>query len=603
VGKRFCLGLAATAACTCLATGSARAIMTTDNSTNINQLVGANTFYDAGFTGTRAVVADVEAGLVWDGQESLTAVTTQIPNSYASNEFDMHATWVGQSIAGYNPNVGYNPNAPSFDQNLETGIAYGATLWTGAIASSAYAYGGWNNPGSSTYSEGFNVTANSAVTPYIEAMITGINGQTADVVNNSYSAYVPVSESSYSTYLTNGNNFLSIALDAFAYASGKLVVASAGNNGSQEDTVGAPASGINALVVGATTGDTSNPEYGSVVGFSSVSPSDFFIPSDPTGESGDFLSDVRARIDLVAPGTQLDLAHYGGATGGNQFGGSTDSLTDAYNTDLAGTSFSSPITAAGAALVVDAGKALYSSDPNATDGRVLQAVLLNSATPLAGWNNGQNLSGGVVTTTQSLDYAQGAGELNLTNAYYQYTAGTNDVAAPTPVLNDNLAGTTVNAANVQSVGWAFGAISHNTGIQTNEEYLIRTPLQGSSLLTVTLAWYADDTYDPNDPTDVNYGSFDNLDLQVWQDVGGVATTLIAQSDSSYINIQHLYDISLPATGDYFIDVLENNYLYNFVDDDTTDYGLAWTLTPTPEPGTFGLLALGAIALLRRRKTH
>ncbi|HTV47500.1 MAG TPA: hypothetical protein VMG59_03560, partial [Phycisphaerae bacterium] len=483
--------------------------MSTDNSTNINQLVGATAFYNAGFTGTKAVVAVIDAGLVWDGQESLTRVTTQIPNSYAANQFDMHATWVGASIAGYNPSIGYNPNAPSRDQMLETGIAYNATLWTGGVATS------WANQGP-VYSEGFYTNSSSFVTPYLEAMITGINGQTADVINSSISAYESPSSSSYGSYLTSGNNFLSVTLDALTAASGKLVVVSAGNNGPGDDSVGAPASGINELVVGATNSDTSNPEYGSVASFSSVSPSDFFIPGDSGGYTGMFLSDARARIDLVAPGTNLDLAHYGGATGGNSFGGYTDSYTDAYNTDLAGTSFSSPITAGGAALVVDAGRALYSSDPNAVDGRVLEAVLLNSATPLAGWNNGQVLSNGVISTIQSLDYAQGVGELNLTNAYTQYTTGTHDTAVPSAVFG-NLQGSTVNAASVQSIGWVYGAISHYAGEQTNEEYLISTPLKGGTLLTVTLAWYADDTYEPNDPTDVSYGSFDNLDLQIWQD--------------------------------------------------------------------------------------
>ncbi|HMD54575.1 MAG TPA: S8 family serine peptidase, partial [Phycisphaerae bacterium] len=511
-----------------------------------------------------------------------------------SNQFDMHATWVGSAIGGYNPVVGYNPNSPTYDQNLETGIAYGATLWTGAIATS------WGSPGGPGYSTSFNLTESSFTTPYIEAMITGVNGQTADVINNSFSAFESPSSSSYGSYLTSGNNFISVAVDAFIAASGKIVVTSAGNNGPGQDTIGAPASGINELVVGATTDDTTTPQYGSVVYFSSESPSDFFIPNDASGDSGTFLSDVRAKIDLVAPGTDLILAHYGGPTGGNSFGGSTDTFTNAYNLQLAGTSFSAPIVTGGAALVVDAGRTLYSSDPNAVDGRVVQAVLMNSATPLAGWYNGQKLSGGVITTTQSLDYAQGAGQINLTNAYTQYTTGTADVAMPIAVLG-NLQGSTVNAANVQSVGWAFGAISHNTSTQTNEEYLISTPLKGGTFLTMTLAWYADETYDMENPDNVYYGSFDNLDLQIWQDVGGVATTLIAQSDSLYNNVEHLYDISLPGTGNYFIDVLENNYIFNFNNSSSTDFGLAWI--DTPEPGAFGLLAIGAISLLSRRRKY
>ena len=49
---------------------------------------------------------------------------------------------------------------------------------------------------------------------------------------------------------------------------------------------------------------------------------------------------------------------------------------------------------------------------NALDARVIKANLLNAATRIAGWSNGEsphpNGNGGV-KTTQSLDYVSGAG--------------------------------------------------------------------------------------------------------------------------------------------------------------------------------------------------
>src|SRR4051812_46729982 len=39
-----------------------------------NQVVGATRFYDAGYTGTRALMANIEAGYIWNGHETLSHV-------------------------------------------------------------------------------------------------------------------------------------------------------------------------------------------------------------------------------------------------------------------------------------------------------------------------------------------------------------------------------------------------------------------------------------------------------------------------------------------------------------------------------------------------
>src|SRR4029078_5458018 len=48
--------------------------------TNINTLLGADTFYSHGYTGTNAVIANIEDGHIWNGHETLTHVQ-QIPNN------------------------------------------------------------------------------------------------------------------------------------------------------------------------------------------------------------------------------------------------------------------------------------------------------------------------------------------------------------------------------------------------------------------------------------------------------------------------------------------------------------------------------------------
>ena len=94
--------------------------------TNINTLLGADAFYSQGYTGTNAVIANIEAGHIWSGHETLTHVQ-QIPNHpSALNEFDRHATWVGMILGGRRG--GANPGA------YQEGMAPDAQLYSGAMA-------------------------------------------------------------------------------------------------------------------------------------------------------------------------------------------------------------------------------------------------------------------------------------------------------------------------------------------------------------------------------------------------------------------------------------------------------------------------------------
>ena len=93
---------------------------------DINTLLGADTFYSQGYTGTNAVIANIEAGHIWSGHETLTHVQ-QIPNHpSALNEFDRHATWVAMILGGRRG--GANPGA------YQEGMAPDAQLYSGAIA-------------------------------------------------------------------------------------------------------------------------------------------------------------------------------------------------------------------------------------------------------------------------------------------------------------------------------------------------------------------------------------------------------------------------------------------------------------------------------------
>lgn len=122
---------------------------------NLNTFLGADTFYNAGFTGQSTIVTNVEAGHIWGntaaiaagtttGHESLAHVTNfthhatawnyvGTPGDQATDLVDQHATKVGMLIGGRNTVV--NPG------QHQLGIAYGtdlrsaamATSWTGAV--------------------------------------------------------------------------------------------------------------------------------------------------------------------------------------------------------------------------------------------------------------------------------------------------------------------------------------------------------------------------------------------------------------------------------------------------------------------------------------
>ena len=563
------------------AAAPAWAILSINTAQYLNDDVGATTFYANGFTGTNAIIANIEGGYIWDQHILTSQDTVEFSDPSITGQFDLHATAVGSVLNGNVPFDGFLIlDNTLFPVSALDGIAPNAQVWSGAIATE------WFDVGGGQYSTSFNISNASFSTPYLEAMVTGVpqaNGQTADVITSSWDT--GASEA--------GNDYLSVVLDSLANEGGKTLVFAAGNGGPGTNTVNSPATGTNALVVGALMSDSTTPAYSQIADFSSVSPTDFFIPADRSGNLGTYLVGVRARIDITAPGTDMILAYYGGDTGGGAFGsGAPNPPNDLIAYPFAGTSFATPIVSAGAGLVVDAGKTLFPNDVRAIDGRVVKAVLMNSATKPQGWNNGQFTDGnGVIFTTQSLDYTYGSGILNLNQAWNQYTTGTTD-------LIDVNGHPTMTGGSIQPTGWAFGQITHLPNRKAVVSYLFNTPLTAGSTLAATLDWYSNEITTPgSDGLDATFGSFDNLDLSIFY-ISLTQHTLIAESASQYNSAQELF-FNLPLTGTYEIEVSETSYLWNFVGDTTTDFGLAWSTTYVPEPASLAMLALSGGLLLRR----
>lgn len=504
---------------------------------DLNAFLGADRYYtnSTPITGQNTVAVNLEAGHIWNGHETLQHVTTfyNSADTYGGGAvsplYDRHATWAAMFIGGRE-----TTNSPSIKQ---TGLAPGTDLRSAAVATS------WSG---SAYALAFGFSVNNYLTAYISAF------SVADVVNSSYG---------YSD--SGGVDVFTLFSDAESFENPQVLqVESAGNSGAA-NTVGAPGSGYNGMTV-AALGSANN--FNSVASFSSRGPQDFAYRTDAGIVT---VSNVRAAVDIAAPGQSLTTAFYGGQTGGNNtsLSGSVDSGTapDAYTSGINGTSFSSPIVAGGAALVYSAAKTLpaLSSNAEATQNMLVKSLLLTGADKTSGWSNGQATTNGVITTTQSLDWAVGAGRMNLDRTFDLQLNGQTGVA-----------GQSVGAQGaVLGSGWDFGAAQNGV----NNDYTFSDVLLGGSTFTTSLAWMRNRAY--TNGSVYEYAQAD-LDISLWT-LGSDNSfqTKIGESISSYNTVEHL-SFSLPGTGLYGLRV---SYAGNTFDrtgvwgnaSNLQGYGVSW----------------------------
>jgi hypothetical protein len=565
------------------------------NGVYVNDLVGASTFYGLGFSGSRAVVANIEAGAIWDGHETLVDRVSRFiadpaivgSGSTQLGQFDWHATLVGQAIGG----AGL--------YTYQEGLAPTTQLWSGSIATA------WIPSPGDEYTGSFHITEDSFLYPYVTAMRTGIDSSgvtlRADVVNSSWGygdSAARVSET--------------IVLDALSLEGAIVNVVAAGNTGPDANTVGGPATGYNTIAVAALTGDLLSPPFSVVANFSSRGPSDFYNPA-----TNATIPAVRPTVDIAAPGDELTLAFYGGLTGGHTSGtDSTGGSGEFYVPNIGGTSFAAPVVAGGAALMVDAARLFVDSavaPAEMLDPRVVKAAMLAGARPPVGWNNGQATAAGVITTTQALDYASGAGILDLDASYRVY------VGDPFSTTVDGLTtvyagiGTTLGVpgaaggSGLELRGWDLGSVLSDAEAASGRVaiYQLGTPLAAGDTFTAALSWFADRTVGSSLSSAADVALSD-LSLEVWRDDGGLES-VVARSIATYSTTEFLrFTVSEP--GMYSLHVVGIDQLYNLAETPVTEttYGLAWNVVAVPEPGTIILAAAaGGLSLLagRRRATR
>jgi hypothetical protein len=279
------------------------------------------------------------------------------------------------------------------------------------------------------------------------------------------------------------------------------------------------------------------------------------------------------------------LAAYLGNSGG--IGAALPSLvqnpspTDQYFLNMDGTSFAAPMVAGGISLLKDAAKTdpllNHIGNDDAFDTRVIKSVLMASATKTDAWNNGQNAMN---VTTQSLDAVSGAGMMNLNNAIEVYYSDTRELALD-------------GGGQIGANGWDAATI----GLGQSFEYVFSSSFNTAVSMVVALNWFSVREFDnlTNTGTDL---AFSNLDLEVWSvDGAGQFVSKIGDSMSTYNNTELLRFDWLNA-GRYGIKV-------NF---DTTNavnseyFGLAWSTTAAPEPGSALMVLYGTLIFsLRRRR--
>jgi hypothetical protein len=576
---------------TALAPAESHAIVGSDssatafNGTYVNELIGAGTFYNLGFGGRRAIVANIEAGAIWNGHETLTGRVSQFladpaivtTGTTQLGQFDWHATMVGQTLGG----TGL--------YTYQDGIAPTAQLWSGAIATE------WIGSG---FTGSFEATDASFFYPYVTAMRTGI-------ASGSSTLRAHVVNSSWAYGDSAGQADWTIAIDALTRENNVVTVIAAGNGGPTSNTVSGPASGYNGIAVAAATGATSAVPFSTVAEFSSRGPGDFYNPV-----SGTTVPSIRPTVDIAAPGDQVTLAFYGGLSGGHTSGEAIPN-SDYYVPGMDGTSFAAPIVAGGAALMIDAAtfvSGVVENSAEMLDARVIKATMMATTTATVGWNNGQQSVSGVITTAQALDHSAGAGMINLDQAYRTY------VGDPTVVniwgMNYLIAGVnttlgvtgTGGGSGLDLRGWDLGSVLNDTDASSGNvnSYAFASPLPAGGTVTAALTWFADRTVGSTVASAEDV-ALSNLSLQLHRTDAFGGPSLVAQSIAPYSSSEFLR-LTLPSTGLYELRVLGLDEAYNTLGTPltTTDYGLSWVVT-VPEPSTYALAAVGIAIIATHHK--
>ncbi len=293
---------------------------------------------------------------------------------------------------------------------------------------------------------------------------------------------------------------------------GAIVVGSIGNGLAAEHPLLYPGAAANLIGVGVVDSVRSDDPM--------VAASHFGL-AYPEHSSCGPTRDNRCKPDLVAPGNCL--------------------VADAMNDnlyDLPGnwSSFSAPVVAGIAGQLVQKAKdtlRLASAVSPEAGGRVIKAILMNSATKLPHWHKGK------LTPDDDhvvpLDYAQGAGLANAVEAYQQLVAGRQQPGV------------------VQRRGWDLNTLDTRQNALRTYRFTLRDLPRAT--VTCTVVWnrrYAD-------PLDLESVEQADLRLELWAIVPTDRSqdVRVDFSDSLVDNVEHLYCQTKPGYRQYELVVILN----------------------------------------------
>jgi hypothetical protein len=322
-------------------------------------------------------------------------------------------------------------------------------------------------------------------------------------------------------------------IEAMAEHQGLVVVAGIGNGSDAYDPPLYPAAGGNVIGVGVVDSVKTDNLSVALANFSLAHPEHSSI--GPT-------SDKRCKPDIVAVGNCL-----------------VADANDPGRYEPAGnwSSFSTPLVAGTIGLLVQKAK----EDPDlkaavSPDGGncVMKAILLNSASKLPFWHKGRLDKED--DHNVPLDYAQGAGLLNATEAYKQLMAAQH------------------KPGNVPVAGWDGNLLKKGRNDENIYNFTIAQP--AGKIISVTAAWnkHYDDVY-PFEPIPAKDA---DLRLELWgiNPADPNSSRLLDYSDSSTDNVEHIY---YPADVNYtqYEIVISYSDSDNTADSETQRYGLAWNV--------------------------
>jgi Subtilase family len=271
-------------------------------------------------------------------------------------------------------------------------------------------------------------------------------------------------------------------------------------------------------------------------------------------------NNIGNSVPVCAPGTSYNCISVGAYPNASSVGPTIDNgrCKPDITAPAGETSFSTPLVAGAAALLIQAGRrGDGGSDTNsASDMRTIKALLLDGAVKTAAWTN---------FPPSPLDYTNGAGMLNVFNSYKQLVGGKHGWNFSTNFPMGSVHPPVVTTASVPVLsGWDFNT---NNSSSTNDAvnhyfFNVTNGVSGSVFtLTSTLVWNRHES-----KTAIN-----NLALYLYN---AANSNLVAASTSVVDNVQQVFVRQLPQ-GRYDLQVWKAGG--SGIVSTNESYALAWEI--------------------------